>query len=110
MDDVLRETSAIGAEYLGDIDPNGLAIPAEFSAKRQASGMVGVSPAAELYAWLIRNGMRRGRESALRSTSPHGIAWLPPELQEEVAEILSRGERIAQECLGYEVLLRDFSS
>lgn len=108
IDQVLVEVGADGAEYLGDIDDNGLAIPSEFTATRQASGMHGVRPAEPFYAWLLARGKRQRLEQPGKRPSEKSIAWLPKRLQGNARALLDERCRIAQECLGYEVLMDEF--
>lgn len=109
IDQVLRETGGSGAEYLGDLDANGLAIPADFTARRRASGMPGVQPAERFYAWLLSHGKPQRIEGTVKRPSQSSINWLPSALRDQVRALTDDRSRIAQECLGYEVLMQEFS-
>lgn len=109
LDQVLSETGATGAEYLGDLDWRGLSIPAHFNAKRRASGQSGVAPAERFYAWLVTHGKRQLLDhSATPVVSADSLDWLTEALRADVDAMLRARFRIAQECLGYEVLVREF--
>lgn len=107
LDQVLTETGASVAEYLGDLDAAGLAIPGDFSTKRKVLGMSEVRPAERFYAWLLQHGVRQ-RCLVLGTVGAAGIAWLPAGLQMQARELIEGGFRIAQESLGYEALNREF--
>ena len=109
LDQVFAETGANGAEYFGDLDHTGLAIPADFNARRRQLGRPGIAPAEEFYAWLLAHGRRQPvREPSRPISIDGGLGWLPSRLQVDARALLEGRCRIAQECLGYEVLLKDF--
>lgn len=109
LDQVFSETEASGAEYFGDLDQRGLSIPADFNAKRRAMGRPEIAPAEKFYAWLLTNGKRQFLGDSVRlTTSGSGLDWLPARLHTETAAMLEARLRIAQECLGYEVLMKEF--
>jgi Uncharacterized protein conserved in bacteria C-term(DUF2220) len=108
IDQVLTETGATGAEYFGDLDENGLAIPADFSARRAAADLSSIRPAEPLYAWLLAHGKRQSVAGFHKAPPERALHWLPIELRAEARMLLEAGSRIAQECLGYEVLLTEF--
>ncbi len=107
LDQVLSETGASAAEYFGDFDSTGLAIPADFSAKRRALGLSELRPAERFYAWLLQHGARQ-RCMVPGTAIKVGIAWLPERLQMYARELIEGGFRIAQESLSYETLTREF--
>ena len=109
MDQVLRETQGTEAEYFGDLDANGLAIPADFTARRTASGMPGVKPAERFYAWLLANGKPQPVEGPAKRLSQSSADWLPSALRVKARTLIESRSRIAQECLSYEILLREFA-
>ena len=109
IDEVIRETGASEAEYFGDLDVNGLGIPADFSARRKTSGSLGVRPAERFYAWLLANGKPQAVEGPAKRLSQGSIDWIPSALRARTVTLIDGRCRIAQECLGYESLLMDFS-
>ena len=109
IDNVIHETGGTVAEYFGDFDDNGLAIPADFTAKRNAAGLPGVRPAEQLYGWLLTHGKRQQVNGPRRPISERNLGWLPGPLQADARALLRERSRIAQECLGYEVLINQFS-
>jgi hypothetical protein len=109
IDQVLIETGGSGAEYFGDLDANGLAIPADFTARRKASGMLGVRPAERFYTWLVANGKTQAVEGSVKRLSQSSVDWLPSPLRARTRSLIEGRCRIAQECLGYEILMKEFS-
>jgi hypothetical protein len=109
IDQVLRETKGSGAEYFGDLDARGLAIPADFTARRKALGMPGVRPAERFYAWLFANGKTQAVEGQVKRLSQSTVEWLPSALRAQARTLVEGRSRIAQECLSYEVLTKEFS-
>jgi hypothetical protein len=102
LQEAMRECSAEGALYFGDIDPAGILIPYRFN------GMKGptVQPDIGLYRYILANGRRRssvikvnGSEKALRQ-------WLP-ELSTQISELWADDQWIPQENLGTEQLWGD---
>ncbi len=109
LDQVFAETRASGAEYFGDLDRTGLSIPADLNARRRELDRPGIAPAGEFYAWLLAHGKRQPiREPSRLISIDSGLSWLPDRLQAEARALLEGRFRIAQECLGYEVLIKEF--
>ena len=107
----LLDPPARHVRYFGDLDRAGLRIAA--SAARQAAqvGLPLVLPAIECYQFLM-DGPRHWRRpdgSNRVGQSDYGdaCAWLPSALRPRAGELLASGEKIAQEHLGLQALLRD---
>lgn len=109
IDQVLRETDGTGVEYFGDLDARGVAIPADFTARRKASGMLGVRPAEQFYTWLLANGKTQEVEVPAKRLSQRSLEWLPGSLRARAQTLIEGRSRIAQECLNYEILTKEFS-
>ena len=107
---VLKETGAASAEYLGDIDPAGIAIPLQFNATLGSADAMRVAPAVQFYEWLLANGVRRDMDPIGSSgEAPADVdQWLPKALIAEMRFMFSRGKWIPQEGLGIEALLEHF--
>lgn len=107
---VFKETGAVSAEYLGDIDPTGIGIPLQFNAALDTTDAMRVTPAVEFYEWLLANGVRREVEQkGSGGEAPTGVEqWLPKALIAEMKVMFSLGEWIPQEGLGIEALLDQF--
>jgi hypothetical protein len=95
--------------YFGDLDVEGLTIPA--TASRRASGLLPVplppvEPAVALYELLLA---REPRPMAGRARPEPGpdLEWLPEPLRVRAGAVLAAGRRIPQEAIGYEVLSAD---
>lgn len=99
--------------YFGDLDLAGLRI-ASLAARQAAKvGLPPVLPAVGCYRFLL-DGPRNWRrpDGSNRAGQPDcgdACDWLPPALQPEARELLSAGEKIAQEHLGLESLLGESS-
>ena len=92
--------------YFGDLDLEGLRIPARAAGVARALDLPTVEPAAGLYEALLRVGTR-GRGTTVSPTEAREAAsWLPARQLDEVIALLIGGERFAQEGLGYRHLRR----
>ena len=92
--------------YYGDLDADGLEIPARASATAIEHGLPPVQPAGGLYRLLLE-----GTPSASQTISPeraHRLAeWLPSDLTTTATTILQSGNRIAQEAKNRNALRED---
>lgn len=84
--------------YFGDLDANGLAIPARASVTAQALGLPAVEPAARLYAALLER-EPGGGATVDTDRAADLTAWLPPSLSTQAQALLESGRRLAQEAL-----------
>ena len=100
---VLLEVGGVGAEYLGDLDIAGVRIPTDFNRAMAAEG-IRVTPAFDLYRWLLRNGRPRRRIDSQEFVGPLASDWLGTELGVELSELWASGYWIPQEGLGFEAL------
>ena len=89
--------------YFGDLDPQGLLIPQEASARAQAAGLFVVEPDLWSYRQLLALGDQRGQPWQGESPSSTLCDWLG-ELSESVGQIFKAGERLPQEHVGWEFL------
>ncbi len=87
--------------YYGDLDLEGLRIPARASIAAQAAGLPAVEPAAGLYRALLELGRRGAGRRASAGEVRAATEWLSLDLRESVCALLERGERLAQEGLGF---------
>jgi hypothetical protein len=90
--------------YFGDLDHNGLVIPAHASRVAVEAGLPPVQPATGLYADLLRVGHTGRCASLSRDQAEQAAAWLDAEQREAVVDLLGSGRRIAQEWLGHKSL------
>ena len=105
--DVLKELQAPQRLfYFGDLDPQGLWIPAEASLRAQRLGMPRIRPDLWSYRHLLTLGA--GRECGLESgetARSTALGWLE-ELEAEARRLFDTKKRLAQEHVGWEFLLR----
>ena len=90
--------------YFGDLDPQGLRIPTEASAKSVALGLPHIEPDLWSYTHLLEIG--RGKETPFETAEPASeteFVWLS-HLAEPVRKILEAEKRLAQEHIGLEFL------
>lgn len=105
LEHVLNEVGGVGALYLGDLDPAGVRIPLEFNRTRM-DGSTKVTPALELYRWLLENGQRRSLEVPYAGMEKVASDWLGAELGVDVTALWGTGHWIPQESLGFERLIK----
>jgi hypothetical protein len=101
---VLREVEAVGALYLGDLDPKGVRIPTDFNGK-SAPNEPKVEAALDLYRWLLRNGRNREKDDCVSADGALAWSWLGSSLGNELESLWRSGCWIPQEALGYEQLM-----
>lgn len=102
LDEVVKEVNAVGAEYFGDLDRAGIAIPYHFSRRRIEAGKTPVTPCIAFYAWLLDHGYRQPCDDIRPDRAE--LQWLGEELKDCVAGLLASGHRVAQESLAYDKL------
>jgi hypothetical protein len=90
--------------YYGDLDDNGLRIPAAAAEAALAVGLPAPVPAVGLYRLLLRVGRLAPAAACPPALAVERADWLPPPLRPAVIELLVRGRRLAQEWTGVEVL------
>ncbi len=90
--------------YYGDLDDNGLRIPAAAAEAALAVGLPAPVPAVALYRLLLMVGRPAPAPVCLPAVAVERADWLPPPLRPVVIELLVRGRRLAQEWTGVEVL------
>jgi hypothetical protein len=90
-------------QYFGDLDADGLAIAARADKVARTLGLGSARPALDLYRLMLEHG--RPQPARVPRSIPELTDWLEdPDLIEAAASILGAGQRIAQECVGVELL------
>ena len=92
--------------YFGDLDPQGLLIPQEASARAQAAGLPAVEPHIWSYRQLMALGEHRGQPWDGEPPSPTLCDWLG-ECAQQVRQLFAAGHRLAQEHVGWEFLQQE---
>ncbi len=89
--------------YFGDLDPQGLVIPQEASARAQAAGLPAVWPHLWSYRELLRFDNGRGQAWEGEPPSSTLCDWLET-CAEPTRRLFAAGQRLAQERVGWELL------
>ena len=89
--------------YFGDLDPQGLLIPQEASARAQAAGLPAVEPHLWSYRQLLALGSGHGQPWEGEPPSSTLCDWLG-ECADPVRQLFTAGQRLAQEHVGWAFL------
>lgn len=100
LDEVIQEVSGNGAEYFGDLDPEGISIPMRYNQNHDTQ----LRPATWLYQKLLSSGRHRPLSATYTSESKKVTLWLP-ELSREIHGLWGGGKWLPQEGVGLEQLL-----
>lgn len=94
-------------KYFGDLDEKGLRVPLNASALAASTRLPTVHPASGLYGAMFRRAAPQHGQRKLSNGSSVDIAqWLAPEHQPDAVQLLTSGERLAQEAVGLSYLSR----
>lgn len=102
LEEVVRECSASGVRYFGDLDPRGILIPARFSVE---SGLP-LEPALDLYRMSLEIGTRRHNVARVMGDEAAAFGWLT-EYATDIVNLWNSGCWIPQESIGTEQLFRE---
>jgi hypothetical protein len=111
LEDIGNNVGSNTFRYLGDLDPNGIKMPADVDVKRKELGLPRLEPELQAYRWLLANGKRQdGSKKGRLLTNSAPLDWFSPatDVIAELDILFGNRERIAQETLSYEVLMRDW--
>lgn len=93
--------------YFGDLDEKGLRIPSNAAVLAENAGLPLVRPADALYgAMLHRAAPQQGQRKLAHATAVGLAEWLSPDHQLDAVQLLTAGERAAQEAVGLSYLSR----
>lgn len=96
--------------YYGDLDYDGLTIPQRANVAAVALGLPPIRPAAGLYRLLLQLDVRGPAPRRIEPLdAERRVSWLPTTFRRPVADILTAGNRLAQEATGAVLLRRDDS-
>jgi hypothetical protein len=102
LQEVIRETGACGAEYFGDLDPEGINIPLRFNRRHK----VQLTPALDLYGFLLKHGGEKSPVHRVAADSLAAEVWLPG-LAANIVKLWENDLWKPQEGLGTEQLFLD---
>jgi hypothetical protein len=104
----LAEADAVAParlHYFGDIDADGLRIPASASALAVEAGLPPVRPATALYTALYALGHRQPAPRRIAAERARELAnWLDPQHRTAAVKLLELKQRLAQEAVGLAAL------
>lgn len=93
--------------YFGDLDEKGLRIPSNAAVLAENAGLPPVRPADALYGAMLRRAAPQQGQRKLAHATAVGLAeWLSPAHQPDAVQLLTAGERAAQEAVGLSYLSR----
>lgn len=93
--------------YFGDVDADGLRFPTNAATLATELGLPPIEPAASLYQMLFERGHPAGDGQRVDATRAIALAaWLPADMRVAAVELLTSGQRLAQEAVGTELLAR----
>ncbi len=96
------------AAYFGDLDADGLRIPAAAAALAASEGLPPVRPAAGLYRLLLTAGRpQHGQPLVAADRAESLTAWLDPAARAAACELLRGGARLPQETVTARLLAAD---
>lgn len=93
--------------YYGGIDVDDVAAGRAAGRRAARAGLPRVQPAEVLFELLLATGTPAPTRPVDVAHARYHADWLPPALRDRVVRLLVSGRRIAQEWVGYEVLLRE---
>lgn len=92
--------------YYGDIAADDLQTAVQADEAARTAGLPGVEPAAPLFRLLLDHGVPSPARPLRVGDAAALAGWLPEDLRERATRLLVRGRRLAQEWVGYRLLLR----
>jgi hypothetical protein len=102
----VERSGAAFAEYFGDLDPAGLAIPEALNIGLAKLGKPLVQPATVLFELLLTRGRPRPlTEGKRKSVSKSALDWLPLAMKIRVTRLFDSGMWLPQEGVGLDLLL-----
>lgn len=88
--------------YIGDVDARGLSIAADLDRRLRGAGAPPLRPFLPGYEAMLQ-------DAQVPATISTADAWLPPPLNIKAAAIIEKGNRIAQEMIGWNFLASLFA-
>ncbi len=93
--------------YYGDLDVEDLATAQRADHRSVAAELPPVEPAVPLFELLLAHGMPSATKPLAVERARQLTAWLPASVSDQATKLLVGGLRLAQEWVGYELLLRE---
>ena len=103
LDDLIKGTNAVGAFYIGDLDPAGVDILIGVNERRRADGRTILQPHCGLYRWLLKNGHRRpldNKHGLKEDLARRVMVEFPEDITESLMALWYGKQRIPQESFG----------
>jgi Wadjet anti plasmid transformation system JetA-like protein len=102
---VLDMTEVRAIAYFGDLDADGLRIPASAHRRAAQEGLPPIRPATGLYRLLLEIGVPQSGQTPVSPGKAADLAgWLSEPLATRAASLLAAGCRLAQEAVGLRAL------
>jgi hypothetical protein len=93
--------------YFGDLDENGLRVPSNATLLAESEGLPAIQPASGLYTAMLHLGIPQpGQRKVSAEAATHLASWLDQDHQGVAWQLLTAGDRIAQEAVGLTYLSR----
>jgi hypothetical protein len=93
--------------YFGDLDENGLRVPANAAALANSEGLPTIRPASGLYTVMLQLGTPKPGQRRVSAKAAADLAWwLDRDHRAAAQRLLTAGDRIAQEAVGLAHLSR----
>lgn len=93
--------------YYGDLGLDDLDAAVRADVRARDTGLPAVEPAASLYSLLMTHGTPSPAPPVEIGRATQLAAWLPPDIRDEAAKMLVGGRRLAQEWVGYALLVHE---
>lgn len=101
------DTEIAEVRYFGDLDEKGLRVPLNAASLAASSGLPPVRPADGLYSAMFQRAEpQQGQRKLTHAAAADLARWLAPAHQPDAVQLLTAGERVAQEAVGLSYLSR----
>lgn len=95
--------------YAGDLDKNGISIPAAAAIKAAAAGLPALTPEIPLYEAMIEVARAQPATAEPHELPEASADWLGPRLADAISALFERGVHLPQEAVGLEAMRRIYA-